>query len=114
MELEAERLTLFKLQVMDVWLRCNLQLFTVHDFLEGFLNERFDDLLTNRILEALLYHRRRCLARTEARKTNARCVTGRRLVLGVANGLDGHTNFNQSLEAVGFLWRDLDVHARIS
>lgn len=109
-ELEAQRLALFELEVMDVGLGRDLELLAVHHFLERFLNERFDDLLTNRVLEALLDHRRRRLARAKPRKTHARRISFRGLVLGVAHGFDGDADLNQSIEAVGFLRRDFDVH----
>ena len=113
-KLEAERLALLELEIVDVRLRRDLELLAVHDFLERLLDERLDHLLSNRVLEALLHHRRRRLARTESRQANARRIAARRLVLGVAHGLDGYTDLDQSLEAVGLLRRDLDVHDRES
>ena len=95
-------------------LRRNLQLLAVHDLLEGFLDERLDDLLTNGVLEASLHHRRRRLARTKPRKANARGISSRCLVFGVADGLNGNTNLDEALETVGFLGRYFDVHDRIS
>ena len=110
MELEAERLALFELEVVHVRLRRDLELLAVHHFLERFLHQRLDDLLPNRVLEALLDHGRRRLARAEPGQAHARRVPPRGLVLGVAHGLDGHANLDQALEAVSLLRRDLDVH----
>ena len=110
MQLEAERLALLELEVVHVRLRRDLELLAVHHFLERLLNERLEHLLPDRVLEALLDHRRRRLARTESRQPNARRVAARRLVLGVAHGLDRHADLDQALEAVGLLRRDFDVH----
>ena len=64
---KRERLALLELQIVDVRLRRDVELLALHDFLERFLHERLDDLLPDRVLEALLDHRRRRLARAEAR-----------------------------------------------
>jgi hypothetical protein len=53
-QLEREWLTLIELQIVNVRLGRDLQLLPIDDFLKCFLHERFDDLLANRVLEALL------------------------------------------------------------
>ena len=46
MQLEAHRLPVLELQMMNVGLSRDLELFAVDDFLECLLNELLDDLLT--------------------------------------------------------------------
>ena len=109
-KLEAERLALLELEVVDVRLRRDFELLAVHHFLERFLNQRLDHLLPNRVLEALLHHRRRGLARAEAR------ASGRWSRSAAPPGPRRRARYRRAhgprsaLEAVGFLRRDFDVH----
>src|SRR5690348_17060190 len=100
MQLERERLTLVELQIVNVRLRSDLQLLTIDNFLKCFLHQRFDYLLPDRVLEALLDELRRCFARAEAREPNARRITARGLLLGLTNGFDRHLHFEEPLDTI--------------
>src|SRR5689334_12897351 len=110
MELETERFSVLELEVMNMRLRRDLQLFAIHDLLEGLLDQRLDDLLPDGVLEALLDHRRRRLTRPKPRKTDARGVAPRRVVFGVANRFHRNRDLDQAFEAVGLFGGDLNVH----
>ena len=71
MQLEGEWLAFIELEIVDVGLRRDLQMLAIDDFLKRFLNQRFDDLLADRVLEALLHELRRRLAGTETRELSA-------------------------------------------
>ena len=110
MQLEREWLAFVELQIVNVRLRRDLQLLAIDDFLKCFLHERFDDLLANRILEALLDQLRRRLAGAKAGEPHARRITSRRFFLCLTNCLDRHLYLEEPLDAFALLRRDLNVH----
>jgi hypothetical protein len=111
-KVEGERLALVELEIVDVRLRDRLQLLALEHFLVRVLHEVLEDFLTDGLREFLAHHRGRSLTGTEPGEPNGGRVPASRLLLGVADRLDGDRDLEESLGAFGLLGGDLDIHTR--
>jgi hypothetical protein len=110
MQFEGQGLPDVELHVVQMRLRGDLELFPLDHFLIRLLEQRFERLLPNRVLEALADQSGRRLSGAEAGQPDGCGIPLGRLFLGLLYRFRGHRDFEQTLDAFALLGLDLDLH----